>query len=195
VFDALSAQPPASLVLADAFARTSARSVALVVGGAALVGVAAQVVVPLPGTPVPFTLQTFAVLLVGAALGRNRAIASMTLYAVAGAAGVAWFAGGSSGIPLASAGYILGFIIAAALVGSCAQRGGDRTVLRTTATMLAGTVVIYAFGVPVLMQATGMGLAAALSAGVVPFVIGDLLKVAAASALLPAAWKAVGPRA
>lgn len=192
--DALSAHPPAGLVLADAFARTSARSVGLVLGGAALVGLAAQVVVPLPGTPVPFTLQTFAVLLVGAALGRGRAVASMTLYAVAGAAGVPWFADGSSGIAMVSAGYILGFVAAAALVGSCAERGGDRTVLRTTATMLAGTAVIYAFGVPVLMQATGMGMGAAIAAGVLPFVVADLIKVAAAAALLPAAWKAMAPR-
>lgn len=191
---ALPARRSTSLVLADGFAHTAVRSLTLVVGGAALVGLAAQVVVPIPGTPVPFTLQTFAVLLVGAALGRSRGVASMVLYAAAGAAGVPWFAGGTSGLVYASSGYVLGFIAAAGVAGYCAQRRGDRTVVRTTLTMLAGTAVIYAFGVPVLMHATGMGLADAMSAGVMPFIIGDMIKVAVAAALLPSAWKVAGPR-
>ena len=105
-------------VLADVWtdradgARSLARQAILVLGGAAFVGLAAQVAIPLPFTPVPLTLQTFAVLLAGAALGSMRGVLAMSLYAVAGIAGVPWFAEGSSGFAMASFGYILGFIVA-----------------------------------------------------------------------------------
>ena len=112
---------PAPAVLGDYVARTKVATVALVLGGAAFVGISAQVVIPLPFTPVPLTLQTFAVLLVGAALGTWRGIASMIVYAAAGTAGVPWFSAGSSGWGGASYGYILGFIVAAGIVGRLAE--------------------------------------------------------------------------
>ena len=186
--------PRTPVVLADLLPSTRARSAFLVVAGAALVGGAAQVALPLPGTPVPFTLQTLAVLLVGAGLGWQRAGASMALYAAAGAAGVPWFAGGHSGLVFASSGYILGFIVAAMMVGWCAERRGDRTVARSAGTMLLGTAVIYVCGVAVLMPVAGMTLPAALAAGVLPFVLGDVVKVAVAAALLPTAWRLAGAR-
>ena len=182
------------VVLADLLARTRTRSALLVLAGAAFVGLAAQVAVPLPGTPVPFTLQTLAVLLVGAGLGARRGGASLALYALAGAAGMPWFAEGSSGLVFASAGYVLGFIPAAVLVGWCAERRGDRTVLRTVATMLLGTAVVYACGVSVLMHVTGMDLVSGLEAGIRPFLVGDAVKTAIAAALLPSAWKLFGSR-
>jgi biotin transport system substrate-specific component len=184
------------VVLADLLAstRTRTRSAVLVLAGAALVGLAAQVAVPLPGTPVPFTLQTLAVLVVGAGLGARLGGASLALYALAGAAGMPWFADGSSGLVFASAGYVLGFVPAAVLVGWCAERRGDRTVLRTTATMLLGTAVVYACGVSVLMHVTGLHLVAALEAGVRPFLVGDAVKIAVASALLPSAWRLLDRR-
>ncbi|GAA1518771.1 biotin transporter BioY [Sphaerisporangium rubeum] len=166
-----------------------ARDVALVVGLAGLTGLAAQVAVPLPGTPVPFTLQTFAVLLGGAALGLPRAFLGMALYLLVGQLGVPWFApsGGN-----ATLGYVVGFVLAASVTGALASRGGDRTPLRTAVTMTTGTVLIYLVGVPWLMVATGMDLAAAVAAGIVPFLIGDIIKVIAATGLLPAAWKLSG---
>ena len=179
-------------VLADLLAGSRTRSALLVTGGAALVGLSAQVAVPLPGTPVPFTLQTFAVLVVGAALGWRRGAASMLLYAAVGAAGVPWFAEGKAGLVFASSGYVLGFVLAAALVGWCAERRGDRTVVRTVATMLLGNAVVYVCGVAVLAAVADLGLGAALSAGVVPFLLGDLIKIAMASALLPSAWRVLG---
>ena len=107
---------PAPRVIADYVASTKVANLALIAGGAAFVGLSAQVIIPLPFTPVPLTLQTFAVLLVGAALGSWRGMASMVLYAAVGTAGVPWFSGGSSGWGGASYGYILGFILAAASV-------------------------------------------------------------------------------
>ena len=180
--------------LADVIPGGLARSVALVVGGAAFVGLTAQVVVPLPFSPVPLSLQTFSVLLVGAVLGSRRGVASMALYLLAGTAGVPWFAQQHSGWAFASFGYVVGFVIAAYLVGRLAERGADRTVLRTVGLMVLGNLAIYAVGVPGLMLFTGMGLGRALLLGVVPFLIGDALKIALAAGLLPATWKLVGTR-
>jgi biotin transport system substrate-specific component len=187
--DAFMAVRPA--VLSDLIPGKLVRDIVLVVGAAALTGLAAQVSIPLPGTPVPLTLQTFAVLLAGATLGLPRAFLGMALYLAIGQLGAPWFApsGGN-----ATLGYVVGFVLAASVVGALASRGGDRTPLRTIATMTLGTLLIYAVGVPWLMMVTGLELPAALSAGVVPFLIGDGLKVLAAAGLLPAAWKLSGHR-
>ena len=165
---------------------------ALVVGGAIFVGLTAQVVVLLPFTPVPLSLQTFSVLLVGAALGSTRGAASMALYLVAGIAGVPWFAEANSGWQLASIGYVVGFVAAAGLVGFLAERRGDRTLLRAAGLMVLGNLVIYAFGVAGLLVMTTLDLPTAMAKEVVPFLLGDAIKIVAAAALLPAAWRLVG---
>lgn len=178
-------------VLADLVPGALVRDAVLVAGGAALTGAAAQILIPVPGSPVPMTGQTFAALLVGAALGWKRGALSMALYLAVGAAGFGWFQNGSSGLFGASAGYIVGFVLAGALVGALAGRGGDRTPLRTAGTMVLGNLAIYSVGVPWLMASTGFGLSTALEKGVVPFLIGDALKIAVAAALLPATWALV----
>jgi biotin transport system substrate-specific component len=182
---------PRKRVLADAIPGGLARDALLVASGAAFVGLLAQFSIPLPGTPVPLTLGTFAVLLTGAALGPVRGALSIGIYMVAGMAGMPWFAGQSSGWDFPSFGYIIGFLVAGSLVGWLASRGGDRTPLRTAGTMALGNLVIYAFGLPYLMAATGMDLGTGLAAGVTPFLIGDAIKIALAAGLLPAAWKVV----
>lgn len=181
---------PAVAGLSDR-AGTLARDLVLVAAGAGFTGLLSQWAIPLPGTPVPLTLGTFAVLLVGASLGGVRGLLSIGIYLVAGGLGVAWFADHKSGWGGATFGYVVGFVAAAALVGWLAQRGGDRTVTRTALTMVLGNVVIYAVGVPWLMGATGMAFPAALDAGVVPFLLGDGIKILAAAGLLPAAWALV----
>ncbi|MFI9646104.1 biotin transporter BioY [Streptomyces sp. NPDC052040] len=178
-------------VLADLLPASRVRDVALVVGGAALTGLAAQLSVPVPGSPVPVTGQTFAALLVGTSLGARRGFLSLALYALAGVAGVPWFAGGGSGAGAPSFGYVLGMLLASALVGALARRGADRSVLRTAGAMLLGEAVIYAVGVPYLALSTGMSATAAIAAGLTPFLIGDALKAALAMGLLPTAWKLV----
>ncbi len=191
----MSLATPAPGVIADVFGRTAVRNAVLVLTGAAFVGLAAQVAIPLPFTPVPLTGQTFAVLLTAAALGTWRGIASMALYAIAGLAGVPWFAGGSSafngGALVVSFGYVVGFIAAAALVGWLAQRGATRTALRTAGLMVLGNAVIYTFGALWLAAAIGVSLTQAISLGVTPFLLGDALKVALAAGLFPLAWAAV----
>ena len=186
-------------VLADVLTAGSAagartRDAVLVVGGAVLTGLAAQVSVPVPGSPVPVTGQTFAALLVGTALGARRGLASLVLYALAGMAGMPWFAEGSSGIAAPSFGYVLGMVLAAGVVGALARRGGDRGVLRTAGTMAVGSAVIYAVGVPYLALAAHMTAGQAVAAGLLPFLVGDALKAALAMGLLPTAWKLAGRR-
>ncbi len=182
------------LVLTDLLAGTIARDVLLVAGGAALVGLAAQLSLPLPGTPVPVTGQTFAVLLAGAALGWRRGLFSMALYLLAGMAGLPWFAQHSSGIHAPSLGYVIGFVLAGSVVGALAARGGDRTPLRTVGTMAVGTGLIYAIGMPYLMADLHLSLGAAWRAGVRPFLVGDAVKVLLAAGLLPGAWRLTGRR-
>ncbi|CAL9445091.1 biotin transporter BioY [Streptomyces sp. enrichment culture] len=172
-------------------AATRVRDIALVVGGAALTGLAAQIAVPVPGSPVPVTGQTFAALLVGTSLGAGRGFLSLALYALAGIAGVPWFAEGGSGAAAPSFGYVLGMILAATVVGALARRGADRTMLRTAGAMLLGEAIIYAVGVPYLALAADIPAATAVELGLTPFLIGDALKAALAMGLLPAAWRLV----
>lgn len=180
---------PAPRVLADVVTRTWVRNVALVVGGAAFVGVSAQIAIPLPFTPVPLTLQTFAVLLTAAALGSMRGVAAMALYAVVGAAGFPWFAEASSGYSAPSFGYIVGFIAAAFVVGRIAEHGATRSVVRTAGLMVVGNVIIYAVGLVWLKNSLDASWSDAIAWGLTPFLIGDAIKIAAAAGLLPATWK------
>ncbi|MFJ5799779.1 biotin transporter BioY [Streptomyces decoyicus] len=184
----------ADLLPAATASRARVRDAALVLGGAGLTGIAAQIAVPVPGSPVPVTGQTFAALLVGASLGASRGLLSLALYALAGIAGMPWFAGGASGVGGATFGYVAGMLLAATVVGALARRGGDRGVLRTAATMAAGTALIYAVGVPYLALSTGMSFGQAVAVGLVPFLIGDALKAALAMGALPTAWKLAGRR-
>jgi len=188
----------AGSVLADllpptSVARARLRDAALVVGGAALTGLAAQLSVPVPGSPVPVTGQTFAALLVGTALGARRGFASLGLYAAAGVAGLPWFADGSSGWSMPSFGYILGMVLASAVVGALARRGGDRTVLRTAGVMVLGSLVIYAVGVPYLAHAAHLSLSRSLTLGLRPYLLGDALKATLAMTALPTAWRLTRP--
>jgi biotin transport system substrate-specific component len=170
------------------------RSIALVIGGAIFVGLTAQVSIPLPFTPVPLTLQTFSVLLVGAALGSVRGASSMALYLLAGVAGIPWFANQQSGWTFASFGYIVGFVAAAWLVGWLAERGADRRVVPTIGMMALGNLVIYVFGIAGLMLLAEMSLGRALTLGVLPFLIGDVIKILLAAVLLPGTWKLINSR-
>jgi biotin transporter BioY len=179
-------------VLGDLLPGSLTRDIALVAGSAVFIGLAAQISVPIPGTPVPVSGQTFAVLLAAASLGMGRSVLGMLLYLLAGIAGVPWFAEGTSGAGMSSLGYVIGFVLAGAIVGALSQRGGDRTPIRTAGTMAVGTLSIYAIGVPYLMGTLHVGLGKAVQLGLTPFLAGDALKVLLAAGLLPVAWKLVG---
>ena len=167
----------------------------LVSAGAGLVALAAQVSVHLGFTPVPITGQTFAVVLVGAALGSVRGTASLLLYLVAGVAGAPVYAAHAHGWGVfsgATGGYIVGFVVAAAFTGWLAERRLDRRVSTSISAMLNGNVVIYVFGLLWLHHWLHASWATTLTDGLYPFVAGDMIKVYLAAAALPGAWRLVG---
>lgn len=180
-----------ALVLADLVPGARVRDVALTLAGTAFITVAGYIAIPLPFTPVPLSLATFAVLLTGAALGPARGATSALLYLVLGVVGVPLFAGGNAGWAFSSFGYIVGYVIAALLVGSLARRRADRTVLSTIGLAGLGSLTIYACGVPWLAGFVGVDLATAITLGVVPFLIGDAIKIVAMAGLLPGTWRLV----
>ena len=167
----------------------------LVLAGTALVAAAAQISVKLPFTPVPITGQTFAVLLVGASLGCVLGTASAMLYLWLGVAGAPIYAHHDSGwsvITSASGGYIVGFVLAAALTGFLAERRWDRRLSSSIGLMLTGNVVIYLVGLPWLAVVLNTNLEKTLEYGLYPFIPGDTFKLYLAAAALPGAWKLVG---
>ena len=172
------------------------REVILILSGALFVSALAQVRIPLPFTPVPLTGQTFAVLLVGATLGSTRGAASMLVYIALGALGLPVFAGGASGLAYlsgATLGYLVGFVMAATVIGLLAERGLERSVRTSILPFLIGTIIIYVCGVAWLAIILG-SFSKAIAAGLLPFLIGDAIKLIAASIALPMAWKLVGSR-
>ena len=192
--DTASLQGPKPLVLADLVSTSLVQDVLLVAGGAVFVGLLAQISFHIAGTPVPVTGQTLGVLVSGTALGWKRGAAAMGLYGVAGVAGVPWFTGHASGYVGATFGYIVGFVLCAALCGFLAERGADRSLLHSVPAMVAGEIVLYAVGVTWLGVSLHLGAHEALVLGLKPFLIGDAVKAAMAAAVLPGAWKLVGKR-
>jgi biotin transport system substrate-specific component len=169
------------------------RDLILILLGALFVAALAQLEIPLPFTPVPITGQTLGVLLVGAALGSKRGAASLTSYLVLGIVGLPFFAGRAHGLAIvigATGGYLIGFIIAAYVIGLLAERGLERRMRTALLPFLVGTLIIYVCGVSWLAVVLG-SLSKAVMAGLIPFLIGDAIKLATASLVLPAAWKLV----
>jgi biotin transport system substrate-specific component len=166
----------------------------LVCAGAAFVALCAQISIHLGFTPVPITGQTFAVLLVAAAYGTVRGTASLLLYMLVGIAGAPVYADHGHGWDVfvsASGGYIVGFVVAAALTGYLAERGWDRRFSTSVTVMLTGNVVIYVFGLLWLHHHLNVNWPTALEYGLYPFVPGDIFKLYLAAAALPGAWKLV----
>jgi biotin transport system substrate-specific component len=159
------------------------------------VALTAQVVIPVE--PVPFTGQTFGVLVVGGALGFRRGALALLLYLAIGALGVGVFAGGDSGaakILGATGGYLIGFVVAAAIVGRLAELGWDRHIGGSLAAMAISTAVIYAIGVPWLKVTLGMPWETAVSVGMTQFLLWDAAKLVVAAGIFPAAWWFIGRR-
>lgn len=189
--------PPARVTLLDLLERSRTRDAIAVVGFALLTALAAQISIPLGFTPVPLTGQTFAVLLAGGVLGSRRGALSMGLYVVLGAVGLPFYADGEGGWTAATgatAGYLVGFVLAAFVVGLLAERGQDRRLSTSIPAFLAGTAIIYACGAGWLAYDLGLPLTAgpgepsAIAFGVAPFLVGDLIKALLAGVLLPATW-------
>ncbi|RWL81356.1 MAG: biotin transporter BioY [Mesorhizobium sp.] len=174
---------------------TALRNGVLAIAGSLALWLSAKLQVPF--YPVPMTMQTFVVLVIGTSFGWRLGAATVALYLIEGALGLPVFAGTpEKGIGLAymvgpTGGYLLGYLPAAALCGFLASHGWDRRIVTTALTMLLGTVVIYAFGLSWLGTVLGWD-KPILAWGLTPFVLGDPLKLALATAVLPLAWKFVG---
>jgi biotin transport system substrate-specific component len=176
---------------------TRARHVALILAGALFIYLSARVIIPIAGNPVPITGQTFGVLLVGGALGFRRGLTAVLLYVLLGVVGLPFFAQGKSGLTIifgTTGGYLLGFILAGALVGRLAELGWDRHLAGAVGAMAVGNALIYVIAVPWLAFATHSDAATAIKLGLVPFVVGDVLKLVLAAVVFPAAWWVVGRR-
>ncbi|KAA3648467.1 MAG: biotin transporter BioY [Chloroflexi bacterium] len=167
-------------------------NIVLVVLGSVFIALLAQVSVQLGFTPVPITGQTLGVLLLGAAFGARRAAASVLLYLAEGALGAPVFAGGTGGVAVLAgptAGYLAGFVVAAFVVGYLAEHGFDRRWLPALFAFFVGDVIIFIVGVAWLTVL--FGFQTALSGGLLPFIPGEVVKIALAAILLPSAWMLV----
>jgi biotin transport system substrate-specific component len=186
---------PSRTVLADVWSRSAIANVVTVLAATALTALCAQISIPIPGSPVPVTGQTFAVLLSAAAIGPLRGALAQLLYvglALLGVPVLAHGASGSSVVVGATGGYLLGFIVASVAVGYLARMGWSRTPVRVFVAYLAGSAIIYLFGVPWLAHiASGEPLSWVLYYGLTVFLVGDLIKAALAAGILPLAWKGV----
>lgn len=161
----------------------------LVLAGSILIALSAKVAFPVPFSPVPVTGQTFAVLLVGALLGSRRGVLAVLAYIAEGISGLPVFTGAGAGFAYLmgpTGGYIAGFAAAAGITGLLAEKGWDRNAFTTAVAMAMGSAAIYLFGTMWLSLFVG---GKAFSLGVVPFIPGDVLKIALAAALLPSGWK------
>lgn len=181
---------------ASASLRAALRSIALILFGSIALWLSAKIQVPL--WPVPITMQTFVVLTLGIAYGWRLAGATLLLYLAQGAAGLPVFAGtwseggGIGHLVGPTAGYLIGFVVAAVLVGRLAEHGWDRSPMTAAAAMLIGNLVIYAFGLVWLGAQIGYGIA--VEVGLLPFLFGDVLKIGLGAAVLPFAWTLIRRR-
>jgi len=197
---------------------TRVRHLGLIFFGAVLIALTAKITIVQAGqtipiiadfritlaqTPVPITGQTFGVLLVGGALGLRRGVSSVLLYLAMGlllpvyadnGSGLDTFVTRESGsIALApTGGYLVGFVLAAAITGRLAELGWDRNALGATAAMLLGNIAIYLIGVPWLAVSLGVDLATAVALGLTPFIVVDLIKLLAAAGTFRASWWLIG---
>ena len=180
-------------VLADTLPGTRVRDAVLVAGGALLTALFAQIAINVPPSPVPITGQTLAVGLVGATLGARRGASSLALYAVLGLF-LPFYADGESGWDViwgASGGYIVGFVVAAGVIGRLAERGADRRVALAFLAFVAGQLVIFAFGLAGLKLAVGETWGWTIHNGFAIFIVGGLVKAAVGAVALPSAWRIV----
>jgi biotin transport system substrate-specific component len=173
------------------------RDIVLVLTGAIFIYLTARLAIPVPGSPVPITGQTFGVLLVGGALGFRRGSFAVLLYVLLGVVGLPFFAEGKGGLTViwgATGGYLVGFVVAGAVVGRLAELGWDRKIGGALGAMLVGSAIIYAVGLPWLGVVAHLTPEDTIAKGLTPYLIGDALKLVLAAVLFPTAWWIVGRR-
>jgi biotin transport system substrate-specific component len=173
------------------------RNILLVLTGALFIYLTARISFIVPPNPIPFTLQNFGVLVVGGALGLRRGMIAAGLYLALGVIGLPFFAEGKGGLAVmwgATGGYLVGFVLAAGLVGWLAELGWDRRLGGAIGATALGTALIYVVGVPWLAAVLDLSVRDAVSTGFTSFILVDTLKFLAAALVFPAAWWVVGRR-
>ena len=189
---------PASSLRASLLPRSSVLTNAtLVAGGTLFLAALAQISIPVPGSPVPVTGQTLGVLLIGTTYGTGLGLATFAMYLLAGIAGAPVFAGASYGIEKitgATGGYLIGMMVATFLLGILANRQMDQRFLTALPTMLIGTLTIFTFGLVWLHHFTGNDWNWTISAGLTPFIFGEILKIIVAGTSLPVVWRFVNKK-
>lgn len=179
--------------------RSSALTEALfVVGGIAFIAAMAQVSVPVPGSPVPVTGQTLAVLLVGTTYGARLGLTTFATYLFAGIAGAPIFAPSATSanhgierVMSATGGYLIGMLVASLVLGYLADRKADQKFLTSYPALLLGEVVIFGFGLTWLHNSLDLSWSATIAAGFTPFIIGEILKIAIVGTSLPLIWRKI----
>ena len=186
---------PATSLRSSLMPRTTALANAvLVVSGVFALAILAQIAIPVPGSPVPVTGQTLGVLLIGTAYGSTLGVTTFALYLLAGIAGAPVFANNGFGIDRvigATGGYLIGMLVATYVVGQLARLRLDQKFLTALPSMLIGTVITFSFGLVWLQQYTGKDWAWTINAGLTPFIVGEVLKIAIAGTSLPIIWRLV----
>ncbi|CAN2158907.1 BioY Uncharacterized conserved protein [Candidatus Nanopelagicaceae bacterium] len=186
---------PATSLRSSLMPRTTALAKAvLVVSGVFALAILAQIAIPVPGSPVPVTGQTLGVLLIGTAYGSTLGVTTFALYLLAGIAGAPVFANNGFGIDRvigATGGYLIGMLVATYVVGQLARLRLDQKFLTALPSMLIGTVITFGFGLVWLQQYTGKDWAWTINAGLTPFIVGEVLKIAIAGTSLPIIWRLV----
>jgi biotin transport system substrate-specific component len=180
---------------ATVFPRSSALTQALfVMGGVGFITVMAQVAIPVPGSPVPVTGQTLAVLLIGTTYGARLGLVTFATYLLAGVAGAPIFAGSTHGIEKvigATGGYLVGMLIASFLLGYLADRKADQKFKTSFPALLLGDAVIFFFGLTWLHFSLDLSWSATIAAGLTPFIFGEALKIAITATSLPLVWRKI----
>lgn len=180
---------------ATVFPRSSALTQALfVMGGVGFITLMAQVAIPVPGSPVPVTGQTLAVLLIGTTYGARLGVTTFATYLLAGIAGAPVFAGSTHGIEKvisATGGYLVGMLLASLLLGYLADRKADQKFRTSFPALLLGDAVIFFFGLTWLHFSLDLSWSATFAAGLTPFIFGEVLKIAITATSLPLIWRKI----
>jgi biotin transport system substrate-specific component len=173
---------------------TALSNAVLVVSGVLGLAALAQIAIPVPGSPVPVTGQTLGVLILGTTYGSTLGVTTFAMYILAGIAGAPVFANSGHGLERivgATGGYLIGMLVATFVLGQLARFRLDQKFVTALPSMLIGTVITFSFGLVWLYQYTGQSWSWTVNAGLTPFIIGEVLKIAIAGTSLPAIWRVV----
>ena len=187
---------------ATVFPRSTALTHAtFIVGGTLFIAALAQIAVPVPGSPVPVTGQTLAVYLIGTTYGARLGFATFATYLLAGIAGAPVFAAatgatshGIARLTGATGGYLIGMLVATFVLGALADRKADQKFKTSFPALTLGSAIVFAFGLIWLKTSLDLSWAATISAGLTPFIFGELLKIAITATSLPLIWRKIAQK-